>query len=215
MDDQELLRLGLRIKLESDLNFTVVGEAGTAPEALAGIGTLQPDVAVVDVKVGEASGIEICREIRSRHSAVRCLVLSACCDVRDVSAAFLAGVSGYILKQRSGKDVVEAVREVAAGRLVLDPVLTNIPIRELRAGVRPDPLLVNLSRLDGQILELIARGLTNRQIGDRLFLAEKTVRNHVSQVLASLGMHRRSEAAAYAARLVQRGELGSFGPETS
>jgi len=211
VDDHEMLRLGLRTQLESELDLTVVGEAATEAEALAGVAAVQPDVVVVDIQLGQSSGIDVCREIRSRHPEVRCLVLSAFCDFRDVSAAFLAGASGYVLKQRTGKDLIEAVREVAEGRTVLDPILADTALADVRAGIQPDPLLVQLSEQERQILELIAGGLTNRQIGERLFLAEKTVRNYVSHLLAKLGMHRRSEAAAYAARLEERGGLGSVG----
>ena len=212
VDDHEMLRLGLRTLLETELDLTVVGEAGTQAEALAGVIAARPDVAVVDVQLGQGSGIEVCREIRARHPEVRCLILSAFCDVRDVSAAFLAGASGYVLKGRTGKDLIAAIRAVSEGGTVLDPALAGTTLREVRAGIEPDPLLTHLTEQEQQILELIARGLTNRQIGERLFLAEKTVRNCVSHLLAKLGMHRRSEAAAYAARLAERGALGESKP---
>jgi two-component system response regulator DevR len=209
VDDHEVLRLGLRIQLEDEADFAVVGEAGTVAEALAGVAAVRPDVTVLDVQLAQGDGIELCREIRSRFRDVRCLMLSAFCDVRDVSAAFQAGASGYILKQRPGKDLVAAIREVGEGGTVLDPALAGTVLDGVRAGTPPDPLLAHLSQQERRILEFIAEGLTNREIGARLFLAEKTVRNYVSHLLAKLGMHRRSEAAAYAARLVDRGDLGS------
>ena len=208
VDDHELLRVGLRTLMAKEADLTVVGEAGTASEALAGVAAQRPDVVVVDVQLVDGNGVEVCREIRSRHPEVRCLILSAFCDQRDVSASVLAGASGYVLKQRASSDLIEAIREVGAGRTALDPVLTDTLLSQMRAGVEPDPLLLRLSEQERHILELIAGGLTNREIAERMFLAEKTVRNYVSQLLAKLGMHRRSEAAAYAARLEERGELG-------
>jgi two-component system, NarL family, response regulator DevR len=201
--------MGLRTLIAKEADLSVVGEAGTAGEALAGVAAQRPDVAVVDIQLVEGNGVEVCREIRSRHPEVRCLILSAFCDQRDVSTAILAGASGYVLKERAGSDLIEAIREVGEGRTALDPVLTHTLLTQMRAGVEPDPLLLRLSEQERHILELIALGLTNRQIAERLFLAEKTVRNYVSHLLVKLGMHRRSEAAAYAARLEERGELGS------
>ena len=212
VDDHELLRIGLRTLIANEADLSVVGEAGTVTEALAGDAAQLPDVAVVDVQLADGNGVEVCREIRSRHPEVRCLILSAFCDQRDVSAAILAGASGYVLKQRASDDLIAAIREVGAGRTALDPVLTDTVLTQMRAGVEPDPLLLRLSEQERHILELIAWGLTNRQIAERLFLAEKTVRNYVSHLLAKLGMHRRSEAAAYAARLEERGELGGSEP---
>lgn len=211
VDDHELLRLGLRTQLELEAEFMVVGEAATAAEALAGVAAVHPDVAVVDVQLAQGNGIELCREVRSRHPEVRCLILSAFCDTRDVSAAVLAGASGYVLKQRAGKDLIEAIRDVGEGRTVLDPVLARTAFAG-HTDVQSDPRLLALSEKERHVLELIAQGLTNRQIAEKLFLGEKTVRNYVSHLLAKLGMHRRSEAAAYAARLEERGELGTSRP---
>ncbi len=208
IDDHELLRVGLRSLLAAEADLCVVGEAATVEEAVAGIEATQPDVAVVDLQLAQGTGIEVCREVRSRHPEVRCLILSAFCDQRDVSCAILAGASGYVLKQRASRDLVEAIRDVGRGGIVLDAILTDSVLSRMRAGVDPDPLLLRLSQQERRILELIAGGLTNRQIAAELFLAEKTVRNYVSHLLAKLGMHRRSEAAAYAARLEERGELG-------
>jgi two-component system response regulator DevR len=212
VDDHELVRVGLRAKLETELDLTVVGEAATADEALRAVAEARPDIAIVDLQLGQGSGIDVCRAIRSRYPAVRCLMLSAFCDVRDVSAALLAGASGYMLKERPSQELIAAIREVGEGRTALDPILAGTGLADTRAGTQPDPFLVQLSDQERQILELIAGGLTNRQIGDRLFLAEKTVRNYVSHLMAKLGMHRRSEVAAYAARLEERGLLGAPGP---
>lgn len=208
VDDHELVRLGLRAVIDREDDLSVVGEAGTAAEALNRIAVTRPDVGVVDLQLGEGSGIEVCREVRSRHPEVRCLVLSAFSDERDVSAAILAGAAGYVLKHRASNELVGAIREVGRGGMVLDPALTESVLASLRGGTQPDALLRRLSAQERRILELIAVGQTNRQIADELFLAEKTVRNYVSNLLAKLGMHRRSEAAAFAARLDERGELG-------
>ena len=212
IDDHEVFRVGLRNIIERERDLSVVGEAGTGEEALAGVGSVRPDVAVVDIQLAQGNGIEVCREIRSRDPEVRCLILSAFCDQRDVSAAILAGAAGYVLKQRASKDLVEAIREVGQGGTALDPILADNALAQMRTRVEPDPLLLRLSDQERHILELIASGLTNRQIAEKMFLGEKTVRNYVSHVLAKLGMHRRSEAAAYAARLEERGELGPNAP---
>lgn len=212
VDDHELLRLGLRTLLDVEPDLSVVGEAGTEAEALAAAAATRPDVAVIDIQLASGNGIDVCRQIRSRQPEVRCLILSAFCDLRDVSAAFTAGASGYMLKQRASTELIRAIRTVADGETVLDPVLGDSVLAGMRAGVEPDALLISLSAQERRILELIAGGLTNRQIAARLYLAEKTVRNYVSHLLAKLGMHRRSEAAAYAARLAERGELGTHLP---
>jgi two-component system response regulator DevR len=208
LDDHELVRVGLRTLIDAEEDLSVVGEAATADEALARIPAARPDVTVVDLQLAEGEGIEVCREVRSRYPEVRCLVLSAFSDERDVSRAIMAGAAGYVLKQRASRDLVAAIREVGQGGTVLDPALTAGVLDRLRTGGEPDPLLQRLSAQERRILEFIADGCTNRQIAEELFLAEKTVRNYVSNLLAKLGMHRRSEAAAYAARLEERGELG-------
>lgn len=184
----------------------MVGEAATAEEALARIPGSRPDVAVVDLQLAEGDGVAVCREVRSRHPEVRCLVLSAFSDERDVSGAILAGAAGYVLKQRAGRELVSAIRKVGQGGTVLDPALTEGVLARMRTGGEPDRLR-HLSAQERRILVSIAEGRTNRQIAEELFLAEKTVRNYVSNLLAKLGMHRRSAAAAYAARLEERGEL--------
>jgi two-component system response regulator DevR len=207
VDDHELVRVGLRTLIDAEDDLVVVGEAATAGEALARIPAARPDVAVVDLQLGTSLGVEVCREVRSRHAEVRCLVLSAFSDERDVSGAIMAGAAGYVLKQRASKDLVDAIRTVGLGGTVLDPALAEGVLARMRTGAGPEPLLRRLSAKELRILECIAEGQTNRQIAEELSLAEKTVRNYVSNLLAKLGMHRRSEAAAFAARLEERGEL--------
>jgi two-component system response regulator DevR len=208
VDDHELVRVGLRALIDAEDDLVFAGEAATASEALDRIPATRPDVAVVDLHLGDSHGVEVCREVRSRHPEVRCLVLSAFSDERDVSGAILAGAAGYVLKHRATKDLVEAIRAVGRGGTVLDPALAEGVLALMRTGSAPDPLLRRLSAQELRILERIAEGRTNRQIAAELSLAEKTVRNYVSNLLAKLGMHRRSEAAAFAARLEERGELG-------
>jgi DNA-binding NarL/FixJ family response regulator len=208
VDDHELVRLGVRAALEAEDDLTVVGEASTADEALARIPPARPDVAVVDLHLGQGDGIEVCRELRDRHPEIRCLVLTAYSDERDVLAAVMAGAAGYVLKERSGQDLVRAIRELGKGGTVLDPEVAEGVLNRLRAQPDLDPRLGRLSGQERRILELIAAGATNRQIAETMFLAEKTARNYVSNLLAKLGMRRRSEAAAYGARLAERGELG-------
>jgi DNA-binding NarL/FixJ family response regulator len=207
LDDHELVRIGLRTLIDAEGDLLVVGEAATPREALDRIPEARPDVAVVDLHLDSGNGVEVCRELRSRHPGIRCLVVSAYSDERDVSGAILAGAAGYVLKQRGSQDLLEAIRIVARGGTVFDPTLTEGVLDRLRAGSDSDPRLRRLSIQERRILELIADGRTNRQIASELSLAEKTVRNYVSNLLAKLGMHRRSEAAAYAARLKERGEL--------
>jgi two-component system, NarL family, response regulator DevR len=208
LDDHEVVRLGIRAILEAEDDVTVVGEASTADEALARIPPTRPDVAVVDLHLGQGDGIEVCRELRNSHPEVRCLVLTAYSDERDVLAAVMAGAAGYVLKQRSSTDLVAAIRELGKGGTVLDPEVAEGVLNRLRAQPELDPRLGRLSSQERRILELIAAGATNRQIAETMFLAEKTARNYVSNLLAKLGMQRRSEAAAYGARLAERGELG-------
>jgi two-component system, NarL family, response regulator DevR len=203
LDDHEIVRNGIRGLLESD-GLSVVGEAGTAAEALARIPSTRPDVAVLDVRLPDGNGIEVCREIRARHPEVACLMLTSYADDEAHLAAVMAGAAGYVLKQIRGRDLVEAVRSVAAGTSLIDPETTARLIAELKGDGAEDAGLVSLTRRERQILELISAGKTNREIGAELFLAEKTVKNYVSNLLSKLGMGHRSEAAAYAARLEER-----------
>lgn len=204
LDDHEVVRVGLRELLEAEDDLAVVGEAGTAEEALTRIPATSPDVAVLDVNLPDGSGVEVCREVRSRHPAVNCLILTSFADDDALFNAIMAGASGYVLKQVRGTDLVDAIRRVAGGQSLLDPAVTARVMERLRAPKGPEDDLAGLTEQERRILDLISEGLTNRQIGDRMYLAEKTVKNYVSNVLMKLGMSRRSEAAAYAARLAER-----------
>jgi DNA-binding NarL/FixJ family response regulator len=210
VDDHELVRRGLRDLFWAHEDLEVVGEAGSQAEALERVGHARPDVAVLDVRLGEGtaggSGIEVCREIRDHHPEVRCLMLTSYADDEALFASIMAGASGFVLKQIHGADLVGAVRRVAAGESLLDPAVTARVLARLREPKADDPL-AQLSEQERRILDLIAEGRTNRAIGEELFLAEKTVKNHVTAILAKLGMHRRTEAAAYAARLAERRKL--------
>ena len=204
LDDHEIVRRGLRELLEAQEDMVVAGEAGTAEEALRRIPATSPDVAVLDVRLPDGDGVEVCRDIRSKHPDINCLILTSFADDEALFSAILAGASGYVLKQVRGDDLVEAIRRVAGGQSLLDPTVTARVLERLRSPQGPDEELASLTEQERRILDLIAEGLTNRQIGERMFLAEKTVKNYVSNVLMKLGMSRRSEAAAYAARLSER-----------
>jgi len=201
LDDHEIVRRGVKELLETEGDLEVVGEAGTAAEALARIPVTRPDVAVLDVRLPDGDGVQVCREIRSAHPEIQCLMLTSFADDEALFQAIMAGASGYVLKQIKGADVVEAVRSVAAGRSLLDPSVTARVLERLRKGSEEDELLARLSPQERNILRLIADGLTNRQIAEQVHLAEKTVKNYVSNLLAKLGMERRTQAAVYAARL--------------
>lgn len=181
----------------------VVGEAGSAEEAHARIPATSPNVAVLDIRLPDGDGIEVCREIRSRHPEIACIMLTSFSDDEAVYAAIMAGASGYLLKQVRGHDLVNGIRRVAAGDSLLDPSVTSRVLDRLRHKDDPDEL-ASLTEQERNILGHIAEGLTNRQIGERMFLAEKTVKNYVSNVLGKLGMSRRTEAAVYAAKLSER-----------
>ena len=209
LDDHELVRRGIRDLLWTEDDVNVVGEASTADEALEKIPQTKPDVAVLDVRLGEAAdergGIEVCREIRSAHPEVACVMLTSFADDEALFASIMAGAAGYVLKQIRGSDLVAGIRRVAAGESLLDPAVTARVLERLR-NPRPaeDDPLAGLSPQERRILDYIADGYTNRQIGEAMYLAEKTVKNYVSNLLAKLGMSRRTEAAAYAARLAER-----------
>jgi two-component system response regulator DevR len=204
LDDHEIVRRGLRELLEAEDDLVVSGEAGTAEEAMERIPVTMPDVAVLDVRLPDGSGIEVCREIRSHHPEVNCLILTSYADDEALFSAILAGASGYVLKQVRGTDLVDAIRRVARGQSLLDPSVTARVLERLRTPQAHGNELEGLTDQERRILDHIAEGLTNRQIGERMYLAEKTVKNYVSNVLMKLGMSRRSEAAAYAARLAER-----------
>jgi len=201
LDDHEIVRRGVRELLEVEDDIEVVGEAGTAEEALARIPLALPDVAIVDMRLPDGNGVEVCREVRSGNPEVQCVVLTSFADDEALFDSIMAGAAGYLLKQIKGNDLVDAVRRVASGQSLLDPTVTERVLERLRSGPVEDERLARLTTQERNILDLIAEGLTNRQIGERLFLAEKTVKNYVSNLLGKLGMERRTEAAVFAARL--------------
>ncbi|UIX32565.1 response regulator [Streptomyces sp. GQFP] len=207
LDDHEVVRRGVRELLSVEDDIVVVGEAGTAADALVRIPATRPDVAVLDVRLPDGSGVEVCREIRSRDAGVKCLMLTSFADDEALFDAIMAGASGYVLKAIRGHELLAAVRDVAAGKSLLDPVATARVLERLRSGggaatgVQGDERLANLTDQERRILDLIGEGLTNRAIGERLNLAEKTIKNYVSGLLSKLGMQRRAQAAAYVARM--------------
>lgn len=201
VDDHEVVRRGVTALLEAESDIEVVGEAGTAEQALARVAAVRPDVAVLDVRLPDGSGVEVCREIRSRHPEVACLVLTSFADDEALLHAVMAGAAGYVLKQIHGSDLVGAVRTVAGGASLLDPRSTARLLERMRGESRREDPLDVLTAQERQIVELIGDGLTNREIGKRLFLAEKTIKNHVSSVLAKLGMKRRTQVAVLATEL--------------
>ncbi len=203
LDDHEVVRCGLRELLESEDDLEVVGEAGTADEALRRIRATRPDVAVLDVRLPDGDGVEVCRDIRTEHPETACLMLTSFADDEALFSAIMAGAAGYVLKQVRGTDLVDGIRRVGAGESLLDPSLTTRVLERLRRPPVTDELAL-LTDQERKVLDLIAEGMTNRQIGEQLFLAEKTVKNYVSNLLAKLGMSRRTEAAALAARLAER-----------
>ncbi|MEP7054970.1 MAG: response regulator transcription factor [Actinomycetota bacterium] len=204
LDDHEVVRRGVADLLNAEPDIEVVGEAGTAAEALARIPALRPNVAVLDVRLPDGNGVEVCRDIRSSMPQVKCLMLTSFADDEALFDAIIAGAAGYVLKQIRGTDLVSAVRSVAAGESLLDPSATARVLDRLRHGQKRDPRLESLTEQERRILELIGEGLTNREIGARMFLAEKTVKNYVSNLLAKMGMERRTQVAVYAAKLEER-----------
>lgn len=206
LDDHQVVRVGVRRLLEADPDLVVVGEAATAVEALAQIPMSRPDVAVLDVRLPDGDGIDVCREIRSRHPEVACLILTSYADDEALAQAVLAGAAGYVLKQIQGNDLVAVVRAVASGHSLIDGETATRVLRQLRTATLERQQEGRLTPREHELLGLIAAGKTNREIGAELYLAEKTVKNYVSNLLVKLGMGRRSEAAAYAARLAERRE---------
>jgi len=201
LDDHEVVRRGVRDLLESEGDVVVVGEASTAAEAMARVPAVRPDVAVLDVRLPDGDGVTVCRDLRSEFPDLACLMLTSFADDEALFDSILAGASGYVLKQVRGADILGAVRTVAAGGSLLDPGTTARVMQRLRDQATATDPLAGLSEQERKVLELIGEGLTNRQIGERMFLAEKTVKNYVSNVLAKLGMERRTQAAAFVARL--------------
>lgn len=201
VDDHEVVRAGIKALLDSQEDMVVVGEAGTAEEGIRRVGYDEPDVVVLDVRLPDGSGVEACRDIRSRFPEVNVLMLTSFADEEALMAAILAGASGYVLKRVKSNDLVDDIRKVGAGESLLDSDMTERLFERLRSGPHEDPLLSRLSKQERTIVEHIANGLTNKQIAAEMFLAEKTVKNYVSNLLAKMGMSRRSEAAAYVARI--------------
>jgi DNA-binding NarL/FixJ family response regulator len=195
VDDHEIVRRGIAELLDSAPNIEVVGESSTATQAVSRILATSPDVALLDVRLPDGSGIDVCRDVRSSNPDIPCLMLTAYDDEEAMSSAVVAGASGYVLKDIRGENLLDSLRKVAAGRSLLNPVLTHRLVEKMKTDNDTDPRLGSLSGREHQILELIARGLTNRQIGEELSLAEKTVKNYVSSILSKLGLERRTQAA--------------------
>jgi two-component system response regulator DevR len=209
LDDHEVVRRGLTDLLDSEPDISVVGDADSAEHALVRGPALRPDVAVLDVRLPDGDGISVCRELRSRMPELACLMLTSFDDEEALLDAIMAGAAGYVLKQIRGSDLVAAVRTVASGQSMLDPTTTARLMRSLRADPTEEPALApelaGLSPRERDILALIGDGLTNREIGKRLYLSEKTVKNHISRLLAKLGVQRRVQAAVLASHLEQPG----------
>ncbi|MCZ0204374.1 response regulator transcription factor [Streptomyces sp. UMAF16] len=207
LDDHEVVRRGVRDLLDDEPDITVAGEASTVAQALARVPALRPDVAVLDVRLPDGDGVTVCRELRSHLPELACLMLTSFDDEEALLDSIMAGASGYVLKQIRGSELVSAVRTVAGGQSLLDPSATTRLLSRLRDGredeAEPDAL-PGLTEREREILALIGEGLTNRQIGRRLFLAEKTVKNHISRLLAKLGVERRVQAAVIATQVRNR-----------
>ncbi len=212
LDDHEVVRRGVHDLLDTEPGLLVVGEAATAEQAIARVPALRPDVAVLDMRLPDGDGVTVCRELRSRMPGLACLILTSFDDEDALLDSVMAGAAGYVLKQISGTDLVSAVRTVASGQSMLDPGATTRLMARLRGETgpqaRPFPQLTERER---EILALVGEGLTNRQIGQRLFLAEKTIKNHISRLLAKLGVERRVQAAVLATRSVSRSGAGQSG----
>lgn len=206
LDDHEVVRAGIRGLIEAEADLEVVGEASTAKEALRRLAPTRPDVAVLDVRLPDGDGVSVCREIRSQMPEVACLMLTSFADDEALFAAIMAGAAGYVLKQIRGTDLVDAIRRAGRGESLIDPRLASRVMERIRTGPAEEERLARLTPQERRILDLIAEGRTNRQIGESMYLAEKTVKNYVSNILAKLGMERRTEAAVFAARLEERRE---------
>jgi two-component system response regulator DevR len=203
LDDHEIVRRGVRELLDSVDDIEVVGEAATAAEAMQRVPATTPDVAVLDVRLPDGNGVDVCRDLRSVMPELRCLMLTSFNDDEALFDAIMAGAAGYVLKEVRGSDLIDSVRRVAAGQSLLDPFVTARVLERLRNPPK-DALTASLTPQETTILSYLADGLTNRQIAEKMFLAEKTVKNYVSNLLAKLGMNHRTQAAVYAARLSER-----------
>jgi two-component system response regulator DevR len=202
LDDHEVVRAGLRELLQHEDDIEVVGESGSAAEAARRIPALRPDVAVLDARLPDGNGIDVCREVRSVDPTIKGLILTSYEDDEALFAAIMAGAAGYVLKQIRGTDLVDAIRRVASGQSMLDPAVTQRVLERIRHGVEEPPELRSLTEQERRILVYVAEGLTNREIAAKMFLAEKTVKNYVSSLLAKLGLERRTQAAVLATRLL-------------
>jgi two-component system response regulator DevR len=200
LDDHEIVRRGLKELLEGEGDIEVVGESGLALEATRRIPALRPDVAILDARLPDGSGIDVCRDVRSIDPSIKAVILTSYDDDDALFAAIMAGAAGYVLKQVQGNDLVDTVRRVAAGQSMLDPSVTAQVLDRIRNGPPQDALRSTLTEQEQRILELIGEGLTNRQISERMYLAEKTVKNYVSALLAKLGLASRTQAAIYATK---------------
>jgi DNA-binding NarL/FixJ family response regulator len=207
LDDHEVVRTGLRDVLEHDGDIEVVGESGSAQEATRRIPALRPDVAVLDARLPDGNGIDVCREVRSIAPSIQGLILTSYEDDEALFAAIMAGAAGYVLKQIRGTDLLDAVRRVASGQSMLDPAITQRVLERIRSGVEAPNELRSLTEQERRILLHIAEGLTNREIAGKMLLAEKTVKNYVSSLLAKLGLERRTQAAVLATRLFREGQI--------
>lgn len=204
LDDHEIVRRGVRELVDLEHDLEVVGEAATADDALRGVSSTRPDVAVLDVNLADGNGVEVCREIRSLHPEVRCLMLTSYADDEALLGAIMAGASGFVLKQIRGSELVSSIRRVAAGESLLDARVMAAALERVAATDGDRGELSALTAQERRLLVLIGEGLTNRQIAERMYLAEKTIKNYVSNLLAKLGLSRRTEVAALAARLDER-----------
>ena len=205
LDDHELVREGIRTLLESDEDIEVVGEAGTAAEALTRIPLAKPDVAILDVRLEEGDGIEVCREVRSSTPDMACLILTSFADDEALYASVMAGASGFLLKQIKARDLIEDVKKVAAGESLMDPRAVARVVERIANPPPGNPLLESLSPQEHRVLDLIAEGQTNKQIAESMFLAEHTVKNYITGLLRKLKMASRTEAAIYATKLQAEG----------
>jgi DNA-binding NarL/FixJ family response regulator len=215
LDDSEIVRRGVRDLLESEHDIVVVGEADTVEQGLGGITRVRPHVALLDVQLPDGNGVEVCREIRSRHAEVQCIMLTSFSDDQALMRAVVAGASGYLLKQIRGSDIVDAVRRVAARQSLIDPAVTERMRERLRRDAEQNERLERLTNQERRILALIAEGMTNRQVAEQLHLAEPTVKHYVSSLLTKLGMERRTQAAVLANRLniARHEDEPSVGPD--
>lgn len=204
LDDHELVRRGLRDLLSAEPDLEIVGESGSAVRAVAEIIALAPDVAVLDGRLPDGSGVEVCRDVRAANPSIRALILTSYDDDEALFASIMAGADGYVLKQIAGTDLIDGIRSVAAGRSLIDPTLVTKVMERLRHGDPASDKLALLTEQERRILDLIADGMTNRQIAQTLFLAEKTVKNYVTNVLAKLGLQRRTQAAVLGAKLFKK-----------